>query len=169
MITWSNEKVSELIDAFQAKPCLYNTKHKSYHNRDLRRKAHVELSELTGFPGEKYYIIQYHASNHVIFCVMVIHIDLVKEVEKKLRSIQVQYVREKQKSRKRKTGDGLEDVYISKWIHFKQLEFLNDHITPKNNTSNLQVCVCNISSCVCMCVRIRVWVCVYSIHNFNVS
>ena len=65
---------------------------------------------------------------------MVIHIDLVKEVEKKLRAIRVQYVCEKQKSRKRKTGDGLEDVYISKWIHFKQLEFLNDHITPKNNT-----------------------------------
>ena len=57
MITWSNEKVSELIDAFQAKPCLYNTKHKSYHNRDLRRKAHVQLSELTGFPGEKYNIM----------------------------------------------------------------------------------------------------------------
>ena len=41
--------------------------------------------------------------------------------------------------KKRKTGEGLEDVYVSKWVHYKHLEFLDTYITPKNTRSNLQV------------------------------
>ena len=47
-----------------------------------------------------------------------------------------QYAREKKKIKQRKTGDGLEDAYITKWIYFNKLEFLDDHVVPKQSTSN---------------------------------
>ena len=54
---WTNEKIAELIDVFETKPCLYNTKHIEYHNRDLRRKALSEISEMMGFSGKVYIYI----------------------------------------------------------------------------------------------------------------
>ena len=48
--TWTPEKISELNEE---KPCLYNTKHKDYFNRDLRGKALSEISEVIGLEGKK--------------------------------------------------------------------------------------------------------------------
>ena len=45
--------------------------------------------------------------------------------------------------KKRKTGDGLEDLYVTKWKHYKQLEFLENFVTPKASQSNLQVILSN--------------------------
>ena len=50
--TWTTETVSDLIDLFEERPCLYNTKHKDYFNRDLRSIALEEISREIGFPGE---------------------------------------------------------------------------------------------------------------------
>ena len=36
MATWSYQKTCELIELYEAHPCLYNTKHKEYHDRNLR-------------------------------------------------------------------------------------------------------------------------------------
>ena len=52
---WSLGKVSELLDLYEERPCLYNTQHKDYHNRDLRSKALKELSAACGFPGKLAY------------------------------------------------------------------------------------------------------------------
>ena len=49
---WSLGKVAELLDLYEERPCLYNTLHKDYHNRDLRSKALKELSVACGFPGK---------------------------------------------------------------------------------------------------------------------
>ena len=51
--TWTIEKTAELIDLYQEKPCLYNTKHKNYFNRDHRAKALSEISEVIGLEGKK--------------------------------------------------------------------------------------------------------------------
>ena len=60
-----------------------------------------------------------------------------KEVEKKLKSIRSQYNREKQKTKKRKTGQGLDEVYVSKWAHFGRLKFLDEYLSPRSSQSNL--------------------------------
>ena len=49
---WTNDRVSELIGLYSDHPCLYNTKHKEYHNRDLRSKAMDMISTTMGFTGE---------------------------------------------------------------------------------------------------------------------
>ena len=64
---------------------------------------------------------------------------VVKEI-KKIQSIRTQYSREREKTKKRKSGDGTDDIYQSKWVHFERLIFLDVHLNPKTSQSNLQVC-----------------------------
>ena len=64
---------------------------------------------------------------------------LVKEVEKKWKSLRTQYTREKAKVKKRKSGDGADDVYKSKWLHLSQMRFIDAFVTPKTSHSNLKV------------------------------
>ena len=68
-----------------------------------------------------------------------IFFDIGAEVQKKIRSVRTQYGRERQKVSKQKSGDGLDDVYVSKWLHFEKLKFLDDFITAKQSVSNFKV------------------------------
>ena len=92
-----------------------------------------------------------------------------KEIEKKLRNICTQYTREKQKTKKTKSGDGADDIYESKWPHFKCLQFLDEFVTAKNSRSNLRkvrtcmsiLCIHNclnhlVLPCNCTLVRIEI-------------
>ena len=63
------------------------------------------------------------------------------EINKKLRSVRTQFSREFAKVKKRKTGTGIDEVYISKWTHFEKLMFLKDFVIPKSSTSNLEVSI----------------------------
>ena len=53
--------------------------------------------------------------------------------------MRTQYIREKGKIRRRKSGQGVEDVYEPKWIYFKSIEFLDDFVVAKPSQSNLKV------------------------------
>ena len=63
----------------------------------------------------------------------------MKEVEKKWKSLRTQYTREKAKVKKRKSGDSVDDVYRSKWLHLSQMNFIDAYVTPKTSLSNLKV------------------------------
>ena len=56
---WTNEKLSELIDLYEQYQCLYNVKHKDYHNRDLRSKANLEIAKAMGCSGRFYFVSYY--------------------------------------------------------------------------------------------------------------
>ena len=43
-ILWSSSRTVELIELYEAHPCLYNTKLKEYHDRNLKSKALVSRS-----------------------------------------------------------------------------------------------------------------------------
>ena len=51
-LTWTVEKVSDLIDYYEGRPCLYDIKNKDYHNKDKRNNALEEMSELLGFSSK---------------------------------------------------------------------------------------------------------------------
>lgn len=72
---------------------------------------------------------------------MCIYLSLETEVNKKLRSVRTQFGREFAKVKKKKTGTGADEVYISKWVHFEKLMFLKDFVILKNSTSNLEVSI----------------------------
>ena len=48
----SVSKVTELIDLLQQYPCLYDTKDKKYHDRDVRGKAVTEIANALKQSGE---------------------------------------------------------------------------------------------------------------------
>ena len=48
---WSTERVEHLIDLYEARSCLYDTKSKEYFNRDKRTKALQEISDTLNVPG----------------------------------------------------------------------------------------------------------------------
>ena len=47
-------------------------------------------------------------------------------------------VYKRKKKDEKKTGTGVDDVYVTRWLHYKQIEFLEDYVTPKTtqNTQN---------------------------------
>ena len=49
--TWRDDLVRELIELYRAKTCLYDTKSKKYHNRDLRKRCYEEIAEQLGSTG----------------------------------------------------------------------------------------------------------------------
>ena len=51
----------------------------------------------------------------------------------------MQYAGEKQKTKKRKSGDGADEVYTTKWPHFQRLRFLDEFQNPMKSTSNMKV------------------------------
>ena len=46
---WTNENLSQLIDLYEARPCLWDIFCKEYHNRDAtgKAKAEIEVSPFT--------------------------------------------------------------------------------------------------------------------------
>ena len=64
---------------------------------------------------------------------------IIEEVMKKLKTIRTQYTREKQKVKKRKTGEGADEVYKCKWSFYEKLHFLDDFATPRKGVSNMEV------------------------------
>ena len=102
----------------------------------------TEMSELKNWQKlVKCWIYQVYITLYILYIIYTLII--VKEIEKKWRNLRTQYAREKGKMKKRKTGDGLDDVYVTKWKHYKQLEFLEDFVTPRASQSNLQVFLSN--------------------------
>ena len=57
----------------------------------------------------------------------------------KLKSLRTVFTRERKKTKKRKTGQGVDEVYVSKFPHFERLQFLDDFVGAKNSISNIQV------------------------------
>ena len=63
----------------------------------------------------------------------------MKEIKEKIRSVRTIYNREKQKIKKRKSGDGADDIYKSSWVHYDSLKFLDDFVSARPSQSNHQV------------------------------
>ncbi len=76
-------------------------------------------------------------------------LNLVHIVEKKWRSLRTQYSRERAKMKKRKSGDGLDDVYETTWQYYNQLLFVDDYVSPKESHSNLKVHCTNYITLFC--------------------
>jgi hypothetical protein len=63
---------------------------------------------------------------------------IADDITKKWKNIRTIYSRERAKI-KDKSGDGVDDVYVPKWVFFKKLEFLRDFVSARTSISNLQV------------------------------
>uniref|UniRef100_A0A1X7VJG7 MADF domain-containing protein n=1 Tax=Amphimedon queenslandica TaxID=400682 RepID=A0A1X7VJG7_AMPQE len=87
---WTHEMILQLIELFATNFCLYNVTEGSYHDRDKKRKATSEIAKAFRIKDDDF--------------------------TKKIKNIWTQYIREQQNVTQRKTGEGADDVYVSKWI-----------------------------------------------------
>ena len=62
--TWTTEKAVELIELYESKPLLYNTKEKKYRDRDMRSKALEEIANALNIPGRPFHYKLYTSLNN---------------------------------------------------------------------------------------------------------
>ena len=97
-ITWTTEKVSELIELYEAYPCLYNTKDKSCFDRDLKSKAFAEIATALEISGIASYNNMCRFADSYMYPKTYLTMFVESDVSKKIKNIRTQYTREKQKS-----------------------------------------------------------------------
>ena len=54
-----------------------------------------------------------------MYTIILIYILAVDNIEKKIKNLQTQYTRESQKTKKKKSGAGTDEVYSSKWPYMQ--------------------------------------------------
>uniref|UniRef100_A0A1X7TSI4 MADF domain-containing protein n=1 Tax=Amphimedon queenslandica TaxID=400682 RepID=A0A1X7TSI4_AMPQE len=123
---WTHELILQLIELFEANSCLYNVTEESHHDRGKKRKATSEIAKALGIKDE--------------------------DVTKKIKNVRTQYTCERQKITRRKSGESADHVYVSKWIYYELLKFLNDFVVPKKSISILELnrnddCFLVVSDC----------------------
>lgn len=95
---WSKEETYSLIESIQECPELWNVKAKEYRDRNKKQKALKNLAE------------KYDTTE--------------AEIQRKLHNLRTQFNQEIKKVKKRKSGDGVDDLYKSSWEYFDALKFL---------------------------------------------
>ena len=55
--SWSMENTFRLIQFYEENPCLYNTKEKKYHDRNLKSRVLAEISAALDVSGESFILI----------------------------------------------------------------------------------------------------------------
>ncbi|XP_068678679.1 uncharacterized protein [Montipora foliosa] len=107
-VSWSDKAVSLLLDLLHTRASLWNTKHESYKDRNIKKREYDEMleglrEEVPGLalPGLKV----------------------------KIQSLRTSFREEMRKIKKSMgTGTGAKDVYVSQWKFFDECKFLEEVI-----------------------------------------
>ena len=90
---------------------------------------------------------------------------LEDEFKRKWNTLRTQFSQERTKLEKsRKSGAGIDEVYVCKWTWFEQLKFLIDIVGPKKSISNLPLVSINESNHFPLPVNFSI--CVEICHEF---
>ena len=96
---WEDQETFELIDLFEVNPCLWEIRNKDYQKRDKKEVAYNSIAEKLGVSAT--------------------------EVRKKWESLRAYHGRELAREKKEKSGQSVEESYVSNWTFFDKLNFLN--------------------------------------------
>lgn len=109
---WTRDKTIELIEMLESYPELWDNTHKTYRDRIKKQAATMNMAT--------------HFS--VTFA----------EITRKLHNLRTQMNNEMRKIKKKKSGDGVDDVvFTSNWEFFNSLKFLIGGATCSDTQSNL--------------------------------
>lgn len=117
-VTWDKKKENELIDFFEAHPCLWDHNHIDYFRRDVRDALMKELSNRLGCDRSG----QIYTETHI---------------KRRWKNIRTTYARECRKS-ENKSDTNPDNQYVSKWAFIDRLGFVKDFIKARapNNYIN---------------------------------
>ena len=114
--SWTDDEINVLVEAWAEHENLYNTKHKSYFNRDIWQDSLTSIENTLKDNGIT---------------------ATVKQIGKKLTDVKNYYGGPKRMIKSSKSsGAGADEVYVSPWKFYKSLEFLSDAFTPRKTKIN---------------------------------
>ena len=102
---WSDDEIENLIDLYESKPCLWDIFCKEYSKRDMKEKAMNEICEELSVS--------------------------VDEAKQKWMSLRAQFGRELKNSNKHKSGQSTDELYVSQWIFYDKMQFLQPMMKTK--------------------------------------
>jgi len=108
---WLKSEIDQLINMYHNKPELWDVKSKVYKDRMKKRDALDEIA--TTFETT------------------------VEEITRKIHNLRNQFNSEFKKTTKKKSGQGLDELYTSKWPYFKSLLFLQKGLICRSTTGNI--------------------------------
>ena len=94
MKDWTEDEVATLIEILEENCCLWDTFHQDYSNRGSREIAYAEIATKLD--------------------------TTVDSVKTKINGLRAQLAREQAKVNKTKSGQGTDELYESKWVHYKE-------------------------------------------------
>lgn len=102
---WSEDQVLHLIELIREHSNIWNPENEAYKNKNKRTDAFNIIATVLELSRE--------------------------EIERKWKVLQTQFRRECTKS-VTKSGQGTNELYVSRWFGYKHLMFLKDKNTPKH-------------------------------------
>lgn len=108
---WLKAEIDELINMYHGKPELWDVKCKVYKDRV---KKHNALTEIAGELNTT-----------------------IEEIQRKIHNLRNQFNSEFKKITKTKSGQGTNELYVSKWPYYKSLLFLQGGFVCKSTIGNL--------------------------------
>jgi len=107
---WLKSEIDQLINMYHNKPELWDVKSKVYKDRVKKRDALDEIATIFE--------------------------TTVEEITRKIH-LRNQFNSEFKKTTKKKSGQGSDELYTSKWPHFKSLLFLQKGLICRSTTGNI--------------------------------
>ena len=111
---WTDDEVESIMDLYESRPCLWDIFSKDYRKRDFKEKALNEISEEIFIP--------------------------VEEIKQKWLSHRAQYGRELTNSKKQKSGQSTDELYVSQWIFYDKMHFLQPMMKTKKSRDSIDLC-----------------------------
>ena len=106
---WLEAEIDELIELYHVKPELWDIKSKVYRDRVKKQNAFTEISEKFS----------------------------IEEITRKIHNLRNQFNSELKKATKKKSGDGTDELYISKWPYLNSLIFLQGGSICRSAVGNI--------------------------------
>ena len=109
---WQEDKVSHLIELLEERPSLWDVFHKDYAKRDVRDVAYNKIAE-------------------VFEC-------NTASIKSKIDGLRAQLGREMGNVNKTKSGQSTDDLYVSNWVHYQSLAFLQPVMKSSSSKNTLK-------------------------------
>lgn len=122
---WTRAEVTDLIACYEQHPCLWNVLSNEYKNKIIKSDAFKKLSEKFGTS--------------------------VEEITRKIHNLRNQFNTELKKINSKKSGQGSDDNYETKWPYFKNLLFIKTSLQTRQTTGNM------VSTYVIFCKYVVLW------------
>lgn len=120
-LVWGNDTVLSLLELYESRELLWDTSHRDYRNKIKKNDAWEAIAKELKF--------------------------FRKDIETKVHTLRLQFVRERKKVKSSKTtGSGRDDVKSSAWFAYDAMKFLLKGATTSGSLDTLDTNVSHILS-----------------------